>query len=130
MNEATEFNLNDGFTIAFSTIDRTKIGFSIAGEELDVDPDELPTLQFVAAYASGCAISQTYRRNSQTVHLSQRQYDVLRWAAEGLTVEEIARKLNISGHTADAHLRAVRAKLGVTSTIHAVAEAFRIGLLG
>ncbi|MET2831029.1 helix-turn-helix transcriptional regulator [Mesorhizobium shangrilense] len=130
MDEAKEFRLDEGFTIAFSTIERHPVGFSIAGEKLNPDPCDRLALQLIMAYAFGCASALIGGvRHRKSVHLSPRQRDVLRWAAEGLTLDEIAARLNISSNTADTHLRAVRDRLGVSSTIHAVAEAFRLGLI-
>lgn len=130
MDEATEFRLCEGFTIPFVTLEGRAAGFSVAGEKLDLDSHDRLALQFVAACAFGCAaILADGKRNSKPTHLSPRQSDVLRWASEGLTVDEIADRLNISRNTADTHLRLVRERLGVTSTIHAVAEAFRQGLI-
>lgn len=130
MEEAAEFRLKDGMTLAFSTVERRPIGFSIAGETLELDPSQRGAVGLVAAYALGHAIEICEGSVSrQPVRLSPRQHDVLRWAAEGLTVDEIADRLGVSSHTADTHLRAVREKLGVTSTVRAVADAFRIGLI-
>ncbi|MEI9416028.1 helix-turn-helix transcriptional regulator [Mesorhizobium sp. Cs1321R2N1] len=130
MDEAAEFKLREGLTVPFATLDGRPVGFSIAGERLDPDPHERLAFQFVAACAFGCAIILADgERNSRAVRLSPRQQDVLRWASEGLTVDEIADRLSISRNTADTHLRSVRERLGVTSTVHAVAEAFRHGLI-
>lgn len=130
MNEAAEFKLCEGFTIPFATLERQVVGISVAGEKLDPDPHDRLAFQFVAACAFGCAaILADGKRNSKPVRLSPRQKDVLRWASEGLTVDQIADRLSISRNTADTHLRLVRERLGATSTIHAVAEAFRLGLI-
>ncbi|MGX5843636.1 helix-turn-helix transcriptional regulator [Mesorhizobium sp. ArgA1] len=130
MDEATEFGLSEGLTIPFATLEGRAVGFSIAGEKLDPDPHRLLAFQFGAACAFGCAtMLADGKRNLKTVHLSPRQRDVLRWASEGLTVNEIADRLNISRNTADTHLRSVRERLSVTNTVHAVAEAFRLGLI-
>lgn len=130
MHEATEFRLKDGLTLAFSSLERRPIGFSIAGERLDLDPSERRAVELAAA----CALAQAIEiyegpETRRLIMLSPRQHDVLRWAAEGLTVDETADRLGVSTHTVDTHLRAVREKLGATSTIRAVAEAFRIGLI-
>lgn len=130
MDEATEFKLCEGLTIPFATLEGQAVGFSIAGEKLDPDPRGRLAFQFVAACAFGCAtFLADQKRNRKPVHLSPRQRDVLCWASEGLTVDEIADRLNISRNTADTHLRSVRARLSVTNTVHAVAEAFRLGLI-
>lgn len=130
MQEAGEFRLKDGLTLTFASVERLPIGFSIAGERLELGPSERQAMELVAA----CALAQAVQIGEssitrQVVNLSPRQYDVLRWAAEGLTVDQIADRLGISVHTTDTHLRAVREKLGATSTVGAVAEAFRIGLI-
>lgn len=130
MEEATEFRLNDGLTFGFRSLERSPIGFSIAGEKLELDPVERRAAELVAAYAVVRAME--IRKSLTTrpaVPLSPRQLDVLRWASEGLKAVEIADRLSISVHTADMHLRAIREKLGVGSTVHAVAEAFRHGIL-
>lgn len=128
MEEAMEFRLCEGFTLAFSTVERQAIGFSIAGEKLDLDPCERLALELVAAYTCGSAVLLAEgSRKREHVQLSPRQRDVLHWLSEGLSVDEIGDRLTISSHTVDMHLRAVREKFGVTSSIHAVAEAFRQG---
>jgi LuxR family quorum sensing-dependent transcriptional regulator len=130
MEEAAEFHLCNGLTFAFSTVEREAIGFSIAGEKFEADPSERQTLQLVAAFALGCAVSLSgMQRKRDTVHLSPRQRDVLHCASDGLSVQETAVRLKISRNTADSHLRAVRTRFGVTSTVQAVAEGFRRGLI-
>lgn len=130
MWEATDFRLKEGLTFTFSSLERRPIGFSIAGERLELDPFHQQAMKLVAACALAQAIDiRVNAATRQIVTLSPRQHDVLRWAADGLTVDEIADRLGISSHTVDTHLRAVREKLGATTTLRAVAEAFRIGLI-
>ncbi|MEJ6780966.1 helix-turn-helix transcriptional regulator [Aminobacter sp. Piv2-1] len=130
MDEAGEFHLRQGLTFAFSAIGGRPVGFSIAGQKIEADTRDRALLQLTTAFAFGNAIMLSNpRHQDKAIRLSPRQLDVLRWAAEGLKVDEIAERLCISGHTADMHLRAIREKLGVSNTLHAVAEAFRLRLL-
>lgn len=130
MAEATEFRLREGLTISLRTLEGKAVGFSIAGEHLDLEPGQGQALQLIAACAVGQAIVLTDgERPRPHVNLSGRQRDVLRWAAEGLTVDGIAERLTISCNTVDTHMRAVRQRLGVSNTAHAVAEAFRLHLI-
>lgn len=129
MKEASEFHLREGFTVSFATIERQPIGFSIAGERLELDSRERFILELVSAYAIGCALVLVRGDHVREIRFSPRQLDALRWASEGLKIEEIAERLSISVHTADMHLRAVRAKLGVANTVHAVAEALRLRII-
>ena len=47
--------------------------------------------------------------------LTQREVEVLRLVAQGLTIAQIAEHLIISFHTANAHVRSIYNKLEVTS---------------
>jgi DNA-binding CsgD family transcriptional regulator len=62
--------------------------------------------------------------------LTARQVDVLRLLEEGLTNEQVARRLYISPKTADHHVSAILAKLQVPSRQHAVRAGRELGLLG
>lgn len=128
--EAGDFRLREGLTISFGTLEGHMIGLSLAGERLELASGHRQVLHLVGACAFGQAVilgEESVRLPS--LHLSARQRDVLRWAAEGLTIDEIAARLRISRNTVDSHLRAARLRLGVGTTIHAVAEGLRRGLL-
>jgi LuxR family quorum sensing-dependent transcriptional regulator len=130
LNEAGEFGLRDGITFSFPMSENGMFGFSMAAEKLELADADRFTLQFVAAYGLGCALALAPGQvDRSTVHLSRRQREAVAWASEGLTNDEIAERLNVSMHTAEMHLRAVRERLGVTNTVHAVAEALRRGLI-
>jgi pimeloyl-ACP methyl ester carboxylesterase/DNA-binding CsgD family transcriptional regulator len=61
--------------------------------------------------------------------LSERELDVLRLVAHGLSDQEIARRLGISAHTAHRHVSNIRGKLGVSTRAAAAAHAATAGLL-
>jgi DNA-binding NarL/FixJ family response regulator len=61
--------------------------------------------------------------------LTPRETDVLRLLAEGLTHEQVGRRLQISAETARTHLRKACERLGVATRTSAVARAIRLGLL-
>ncbi len=67
------------------------------------------------------------RRNPEG--LTDRQIDVLRLLADGLTNAAIAERLVVSVRTVDSHVAAVLAKLGVQSRQDAVRAAGELGLL-
>lgn len=62
--------------------------------------------------------------------LSTRELEILELISEGLTNKQIANRLWLSVETVKSHVSAVHAKLGADSRAHAVAIAFRQGLLG
>ena len=67
--------------------------------------------------------------NAPNAPLTQREMEVLRLVANGLSEREVADKLFISPHTAHRHLSNIRLKLNVATQAAAVAHAARIGLI-
>ncbi len=65
-------------------------------------------------------------REPPSYHLSEREEQVLRQIARGLTHGQIATRLGISPHTVDTYVKRIRAKLGVGNK----AELTRAALLG
>lgn len=61
--------------------------------------------------------------------LTERETQVLRYAAVGLTVEGIAKVLDLSSSTVKVHLTSARERLGAWNTTHAVALAIRSGAI-
>jgi LuxR family transcriptional regulator len=63
-------------------------------------------------------------------HLSLREVDVLKLAADGKTAYESARILNLSARTVNFHVQSAIEKLGVNNKISAVIAAVKGGYLG
>ena len=61
--------------------------------------------------------------------LSERELEVLRLIAEGLTNPEVATRLFLSPNTVKVHARNIYGKLGVSNRTQAVARARSLGLL-
>ena len=61
--------------------------------------------------------------------MSEREREVLRLMAEGLTNEQIAGRLIIALGTVKAHIHNISGKLGAQNRAHAVARAKELGLL-
>jgi DNA-binding NarL/FixJ family response regulator len=61
--------------------------------------------------------------------LTQRELEVLRLVATGLTNRDIGHRMGISGRTVQAHLSHIYGKLGVVSRTEAVTVSIRDGLL-
>ena len=62
-----------------------------------------------------------------TVHLSERELDIVRLAAKGLTNKDIADRLHLSYRTIEGHLRDIFNKLGVGSRTEAVLHGLKQG---
>lgn len=63
------------------------------------------------------------------VVLTQRQIEVLRCVAAGLTNRQVAAKLGLSVYTVETHLRLIYRKLKVSTRGAAIRYAFESGLL-
>jgi DNA-binding NarL/FixJ family response regulator len=56
--------------------------------------------------------------------------EVLRLLRDGLSQDQISRKLVIADRTVRVHVAAIKEKLGAASTAHCVTRAFELGILG
>jgi DNA-binding NarL/FixJ family response regulator len=66
---------------------------------------------------------------AQSIHLTEREQEVLHWLAQGASNEEIAKYLFITAATVKAHLTAIFTKLNVTSRTRAIVSALKLGLV-
>ena len=78
-----------------------------------------------SALAEGSVMS----RSTLQPTLTSRELDVLRLLAEGLSHEEIGRRLSISSETVRTHVRKATARLGAATRTQAVAIALRNHLI-
>lgn len=63
-----------------------------------------------------------------SLHMSEREIEVLRWSAIGKTAEDVAHILHLSESTVNFHTRNAIAKLGVQNKVAAIARAAQLGL--
>ena len=64
---------------------------------------------------------------AETGHLSEREIDIIKLAAKGLTNKDIAESLHLSYRTVEGHLRDTFNKLGVGSRTEAVLHGLKMG---
>jgi DNA-binding NarL/FixJ family response regulator len=83
--------------------------------------------QLLAAFSP--AGPEQARRPASIESLSERELEVLRHIAEGLTNQEIADRLYLSLYTVKAHARSIYDKLDAHSRTQAVARARDLGVL-
>jgi two-component system nitrate/nitrite response regulator NarL len=72
---------------------------------------------------------QAREQTGEPVNLSAREIEVLEHAARGLTVGQVARRLELSPRTVETHLGNVYRKLGVGNRVQALARASELGLI-
>jgi DNA-binding NarL/FixJ family response regulator len=63
-----------------------------------------------------------------TRHLSQRELEVMRLVAKGLSNAEMARRLYLSNATVKSHVARVLAKLGLRDRVQVVVLAYQTGI--
>jgi len=83
----------------------------------------------VDALGSRSALESDAEDEPPAIELTARELQVLRLLAEGASNKSIARRLDITPHTAKFHVASIVAKLGATGRTDAVAKAMRLGLL-
>lgn len=124
MDEAGDFGLKAGVTVPLHPVEGGVIGFSLAGERLDLPPRALGIITMLANYA----ICQTLLLSAQPPPpvLTPRETEVLKWVVAGKTVSEISDILMIAHDTANNHVRSLNCKFGVGTRAMLVAEALRM----
>lgn len=96
-----------------------------------VEPADLPgTLRAVmdGTVFSAVGVSETGGPGSRAAGLTDRELDILRAVARGLSNDEIAKELWVARQTVKFHLSNVYRKLGVRNRAEAVREALARGL--
>lgn len=130
MNEAGDFQLKCGFTVPLVTLEGDIAGFSMAGSRIELPPRSRGMLSLIATYAFGHALNLRIKKSEAVqAKLTNREQEILQWAAAGKTEWEIGEILNISEHTVDKFFRTARTKLGAINRTQAVAEAFRRNII-
>ena len=98
-----------------------------AGRAIAEDLAARPMLARADALAEGYALTSRERRTDDV--LTEREVEVLRLVAEGMTNGQIGAKLFVSPKTASVHVSHILAKLGAANRTEAAATARRHGLL-
>jgi len=124
-----DYDMTEGvfFPIHRCHSDPLAIGFSFKDQALGLS--QIAELQFLASHAGETFGPKILHKKEPATVLSPREKECLKWTADGRTSTEIGRILSISEHTVNHHLYGGMQKLAATNRMHAVAIAFRSGLL-
>ena len=117
--------------IAFSvTTERGQKGIvAFTGPALSLDGEEVLETHWRCHTLFGVVAGLRLPEEGQRPAISRRELECLKLTANGLTSEEIARKLRLSVHTANQYLASTTQKLNAVNRVHAVAKALRAGLI-
>ena len=102
---------------------------TMAGERPDYEPKAKRALHLVGMYAHArCAALVGCESDGQRRRvLSERERDILAWAAEGKSGWEIATILGVSERTVNWHVEQSKKKLDAVTRTQAVIKALRSG---
>lgn len=107
--------------------DLKRKGVIFFGSEIRADESTEQHLAMIAHYAF--TRMTTILGLNPVQPLTVRQIEVLSWAAEGKTDQEIALILGLSDHTIDKYMRQIREALGAVNRTAAIVVAMRRGLI-
>ena len=96
----------------------------VSGERL-ITPD----LEQAAVMALGRFARQAREGSEMSASLTPREREILLMVSDGLTMQQIARRLSISPRTVETHVAKLYRKLGVRTRMQAVTRAASLGLI-
>jgi DNA-binding CsgD family transcriptional regulator len=129
MKEAEDAGLRDGVAVPLRGNSGEIVGVGLAREESTDDKD----YELVShAHMLSVYFHETFRsmlERPEKIKITDRESDILYWAAEGKTDDEISLILNISTSTVRFHWKNLFKKLGARGKIYAVTKAIRMQLI-
>lgn len=134
MADAHRAGLQDGYTFPVHGRGGLAGGLSVAGRPVELHPAEASLFEAVARrlfwklYDAAHPVPEA-ASPAGGIGLTRREMEALRLLAEGMTSPEIAQRLGITSHTVDWYMNGIQAKLQARNRPHAVALAFRLGLV-
>lgn len=97
---------------------------TVMNDEIFLPPDIATSFFRIFHFYAGRSLLGT-----TTIHLTEREQEVLKWLIKGASNEEISHYLHVTIATVKAHLTSVFEKLGVTSRTQAIVKALKLGLV-
>ena len=120
--EAAEFGLRNGFVMPLCSNSSWQTVISVASSEKGrLDVEDQGQLYLASAHFWG-AVEEVLERRRERPRLSRREAEVLELAAAGKTMIEIGMIVDRSPKTIEHHLRRIREKYDVVTTVQAVAR--------
>jgi len=110
-------------TVAVRTADGRRVEVDISSTQL------LQQGSIVGVFGLADPTGEPARVETNSVHLTPRQLDVLRYIASGHSTENIAKSLGISVETVRNHVRGLMGRLGVHTRLEAVIRGHELGIV-
>jgi DNA-binding CsgD family transcriptional regulator len=132
MKDAEDAGLADGIAMSLYGGVGELVGIGLARNQPPGGAQKNDYDFLSGAYLLSVYFHETYRdmlSKPQDISLSVRETEVIGWAAEGKTDEEIALLLEISANTVRFHWKNIFKKMDVNGRIYAVTKAIRLQLV-
>ncbi len=133
--DAHSHGLKDGYTFPIHGRSGIIGKMSVGGRSVDLSPVEISLLDAVARKLFWRLLDLRGESSmfesplGVDTRMTRREMEILQYLAEGLTSVEIGKRLQISNHTVDWYMNGLQDKLKAKNRQHAVAVAFRHGLI-
>jgi len=136
--DARQHGLHDGLVVPLRCVAGGRAYLVMAGQSV---PEDLATVKIHLGTAMGflselseqiferLVVDRGRKRRGATNLLTLRQTEVLQRLANGMTVKEVARQLNISPRAVQHAMERILARLGATNTLEAKFSAWTLGLI-
>lgn len=130
-SEAKGFGIVKGMTVPLNLPRHHPCSINMAGDDLDVDPVNYQILYLLAVnyHHHIIKIMRLDEELFKPPKLSPRETECLKWAAMGLSDQDIGVMLSISSSTVTGYMKNVRGKFKVRTRIQAVALAVSCGII-
>ncbi len=131
MDEARDFGMSDGFCVPVHMEGGMQGVVSLVGSTAELSDHDRLELHMLALYAHGRLRFLNSQRSEHNVRraITQREAEVLKWAARGKTASEIADITGLSVRTINQHCENAQKRLGTNNRLHTVVEAIRHKLI-
>ena len=111
-DEAAEYGIDSGLILPIHGLGDLPAAVSFGGEDLDLTPDAQASLYLIGALAYESLRRLVVGFKPIPPLLTERELEVLRWAAEGKSAVDTGAIMGISAFTVQDHQKSLRTKYG------------------
>lgn len=135
MADARAHGLADGYVFPVHGRRGLVGNLTLGGKIVDLSPIEISLFDGIAKTMFWKLLelsdpsANTTLTEAVEIELTRREMEALHYLSEGMTSIEISKVLDISNHTVDWYMNGIQEKLKARNRHHAVALAFRLGLI-
>jgi LuxR family transcriptional regulator, quorum-sensing system regulator SdiA len=135
MMDAGKFGLHDGYIFPVHGRRGLLGNLTVGGRSVELSAYEMTLFDMLAKAAFWRLLELRSPELNRTlsahvdVRLTHREMEALNYLSDGMTSPEVASVLDLSNHTVDWYMNGIQQKLNARNRHHAVAIAFRLGLI-